>query len=129
MTDTCNKIVAANVEKLPEITEFIEGCADQFGLDSKKKFGLLIAVEEAFVNVCNYSSLTGRGGLKFCVTGLTMRLSLKFWIQEALLMYYRFPTLIPLLILLTVKSGGLVAILSANFPTASVIGGEMIKTS
>jgi anti-sigma regulatory factor (Ser/Thr protein kinase) len=64
MTDTCNKIVAANVEKLPEITEFIEGCADQFGLDSKKKFGLLIAVEEAFVNVCNYSSPDRKGRIE-----------------------------------------------------------------
>ena len=55
MSEKFNKIVAANVEKLPEITEFLQECADYSGLDPKKKFGLLLAIEEAFVNVCNYA--------------------------------------------------------------------------
>ena len=40
---------------MPEITEFLQECADYSGLDPKKKFGLLLAIEEAFVNVCNYA--------------------------------------------------------------------------
>ena len=55
MSEKFNKIVAANVYKLPEITEFLQVCADYSGLDPKKKFGLLLAIEEAFVNVCNYA--------------------------------------------------------------------------
>lgn len=51
-----NKIIcAAQVEKLAEVTEFVEGCADRCGLDAQKKFGLLVAVEEAFVNICHYA--------------------------------------------------------------------------
>ena len=45
----------AKVENLAEVTEFIEGCADRFGLEVKKKFALLVAVEEAFVNICSYA--------------------------------------------------------------------------
>jgi len=45
----------ARVENLDEVTGFIEGCADRCGLDPQKKFGLLLAIEEAFVNVCHYA--------------------------------------------------------------------------
>lgn len=45
----------ALLENLNQVTEFIEEAADRFGLDTKKKFGLLVAVEEAFVNVCHYA--------------------------------------------------------------------------
>lgn len=55
MPEKFNKILAANVDKLPEINAFVEECADYFKLDPKKKFGLLIAIEEVFVNVCKYS--------------------------------------------------------------------------
>lgn len=46
---------AALLENLNQVTEFAEEAADRLGLDAKKKFGLLIAVEEAFVNVCHYA--------------------------------------------------------------------------
>jgi anti-sigma regulatory factor (Ser/Thr protein kinase) len=52
---------AATLEKLNELTEFVEECADRFGLDTKKKFGLLVAVEEAFVNICSYAYPDGVG--------------------------------------------------------------------
>ncbi|MBL0225117.1 MAG: hypothetical protein IPQ16_05940 [Geobacteraceae bacterium] len=45
----------ATLEKLNELTGFVEECADSFGLETKKKFGLLVAVEEAFVNICRYA--------------------------------------------------------------------------
>lgn len=52
---------AASLEKLNVLTEFVEECADRFGLDTKKKFGLLVAVEEAFVNICSYAYPDGAG--------------------------------------------------------------------
>jgi serine/threonine-protein kinase RsbW len=55
------KICAAHVKNLPLVTEFVEGCADRFGLAAKRKFGLLVAVEEAFVNVCSYAYPEGEG--------------------------------------------------------------------
>lgn len=54
-------ICVAKVEHLAEVTEFVEECADRFGLDAKKKFGLLVAVEEAFVNICSYAYPDGEG--------------------------------------------------------------------
>jgi anti-sigma regulatory factor (Ser/Thr protein kinase) len=51
----------ATLEKLNELTEFVEECADRFGLETKKKFGLLVAVEEAFVNICSYAYPDGEG--------------------------------------------------------------------
>ncbi|MBL0225129.1 MAG: ATP-binding protein [Geobacteraceae bacterium] len=52
---------AAILEKLNELIEFVEECADRFGLETKKKFGLLVAVEEAFVNICSYAYPDGEG--------------------------------------------------------------------
>lgn len=51
----------ARVEHLEEIAEFVEGHADRCALDPQKKFGLLLAIEEAFVNVCHYAYPDGRG--------------------------------------------------------------------
>jgi anti-sigma regulatory factor (Ser/Thr protein kinase) len=45
----------ARIENLDSVVAFIEDRADQCELDSKKKFGLLVAIEEAFVNVCHYA--------------------------------------------------------------------------
>lgn len=45
----------ARIENLDTVVAFIEDRADQFDLDTKKKFGLLVAIEEAFVNVCHYA--------------------------------------------------------------------------
>ncbi len=45
----------ARVDDLPAATEFVAGCADRFGLDDRAKFGLLLALEEAFVNICRYA--------------------------------------------------------------------------
>ena len=53
----CNAIV----ENLDQAIGFVEGRADDFDLDAKKKFGLLVAVEEAFVNICHYAYPTGQG--------------------------------------------------------------------
>ena len=45
----------ATLENLNQVIEFVEEAADRFELAPKKKFGLLVAVEEAFVNVCHYA--------------------------------------------------------------------------
>lgn len=54
----------ARVENLEEMQGFVEGHADSCGLDPRKKFGLLLAIEEAFVNVCHYAYPDGRGEVK-----------------------------------------------------------------
>lgn len=51
----------ARVENLPEASEFVEESAAQFGLDAKKMFGLQLALEEAFVNICSYAYKEGVG--------------------------------------------------------------------
>ena len=51
--DTCK--YSATLENLNQVIEFVEETADRFELVTKKKFGLLVAVEEAFVNVCHYA--------------------------------------------------------------------------
>lgn len=47
--------IAARVECLPEVVAFVEAEADRFGLDAKKRFGLTLALEEAFVNICHHA--------------------------------------------------------------------------
>ena len=51
----------SRIENLDEVTGFVGKCADNFGLDQKRKFGLMVAIEEAFVNVCHYSYPAGEG--------------------------------------------------------------------
>lgn len=53
---------AARVDDLPAVSEFVAACADWFGLDGRTKFGVLLALEEAFVNICRYA-YTGGGGV------------------------------------------------------------------
>ncbi len=45
----------AIIENLDTVISFTEDHADLFNLPAKKKFGLLVAVEEAFVNICHYA--------------------------------------------------------------------------
>ena len=51
----------ARVENLPAVTGFVETCADRAALDDRTKFGVLLALEEAFVNVCNHAYPEGGG--------------------------------------------------------------------
>lgn len=46
---------AAEVGNLEAVVGFVEECAERCAIDARKKFGLLVAVEEAFVNVCHYA--------------------------------------------------------------------------
>lgn len=55
----------AAVENLALVTEFVEGCADRFALEAKKKLRLLVAVEEVFVNICSYAYPDGEGEATF----------------------------------------------------------------
>lgn len=59
----------ARVENLDKVTNFIEECADSAGLDDKRKFGLMVAIEEAFVNVCHYSYPAGEGEVEVTCGG------------------------------------------------------------
>lgn len=49
------KHYAAKLENLTGANEFVEECADRIGLAATKKFGLQLALEEAFVNICSYA--------------------------------------------------------------------------
>lgn len=52
---------AATIENLALVTEFVEERAARFGLEAKKELGALIALEEAFVNICNHAYPDGEG--------------------------------------------------------------------
>ena len=54
---------------MSEVIEFVEDSADRFGLETKQKFGLLVAVEEAFVNICSYAYPAGEGRAEMCCEG------------------------------------------------------------
>lgn len=54
----------STVENLPVVTGFLEECADRFGLEARKKFRLLVAVEEAFVNICSYAYPDSEGDVE-----------------------------------------------------------------
>lgn len=57
---------AAKLGNLTLLTEFVERCADRFGLEARKKFGALLALEEAFVNTCSYAYPDGEGEVELC---------------------------------------------------------------
>lgn len=59
----------ARIENLDEVTGFVEERADSFGLDQKRKFGLMVAIEEAFLNVCHYSYPAGEGEVELACGG------------------------------------------------------------
>lgn len=54
-------VVAAKLESLPRLMEFVEGTATAAGLGQENGDHLMLAVEEAFVNVCRHA-YEGRGG-------------------------------------------------------------------
>ncbi len=58
------KRFAARVANLDAVSAFVEECADRFGLDAGKKFGVLLALEEVFVNICRYAYPDGAGDAK-----------------------------------------------------------------
>jgi anti-sigma regulatory factor (Ser/Thr protein kinase) len=55
------------VANLPLVTGFVEGCAQRFGLEANQMFGLLIAVKEAFANICRDGE--GEAKLACCADG------------------------------------------------------------
>jgi anti-sigma regulatory factor (Ser/Thr protein kinase) len=61
--------IAARVERLPEAVAFVEEQADRFGLGAKKHFGLALALEEAFVNICNHAFPEGGGEVELTCDG------------------------------------------------------------
>jgi serine/threonine-protein kinase RsbW len=58
---THTKSFPAKVANLDAVNAFVEECADCFGLDAGKKFGVLLALEEVFVNICSYAYADGQG--------------------------------------------------------------------
>jgi anti-sigma regulatory factor (Ser/Thr protein kinase) len=62
-----SKRIAARIDNLIAANEFVEECSDRYCLDDKKKFALLLTLEEAFVNICSYAYPDGEGEAEiFC---------------------------------------------------------------
>ncbi len=59
----------ACIDNLEEIIHFVDGCADRSGLTGIKKNKALIAVEEAFVNICHYAYPGGKGKVELTCCG------------------------------------------------------------
>lgn len=55
--------VKASLDNLDQAIAFAENQADRLDMEPKKKFGLLIALEEAFVNVCHYAYPESEGDI------------------------------------------------------------------
>lgn len=45
----------ATVDKLAQAQEFLQACTGRLGLDARRADRLAIALEEVFVNICNYA--------------------------------------------------------------------------
>ena len=45
----------ARVESLDAARRYVGDCADRVGLDPQRRFAVLLALEEAFVNVCGHA--------------------------------------------------------------------------
>ncbi len=61
--------IAARIENLNRAMEFVEEKAVHFGLNPKKRFGALLALEEAFVNICRYAYPRGEGDVALLCGG------------------------------------------------------------
>ena len=62
--------IAAKVGNLAGANEFVEECVDRFGLAAKKKSGLLLALEEAFVNICSHAYPGSEGDAEISCEGV-----------------------------------------------------------
>ncbi|MBQ7511603.1 MAG: ATP-binding protein [Prevotella sp.] len=51
-----------NVETIPQLNAFIDGVAEEIGLDMSLTMSLNLAIEEAVVNVMNYAYPQGKQG-------------------------------------------------------------------
>lgn len=58
---SATKRYAAKLVNLADANNFVDECADFCGLDVQKKFGLQLALEETFVNICSYAYPDGDG--------------------------------------------------------------------
>ena len=59
----------ACIDNLEEVIDFVERCAVGLGLNAMKKFEVMVAVEEAFVNVCHYAYPGGEGKVELACSG------------------------------------------------------------
>jgi anti-sigma regulatory factor (Ser/Thr protein kinase) len=53
--------VPARIGELGAANAYVEACAVEAGRDARTRFGLQLALEEAFVNVCHYGYPDGPG--------------------------------------------------------------------
>jgi serine/threonine-protein kinase RsbW len=53
--------LSADLKNLERLTSFVAGCARGQGITGERDVDIQIAVEEAFVNICSYAYVGGRG--------------------------------------------------------------------
>jgi len=53
--------LSADLENLARLTSFVSECARDRGITKERGVDIQIAVEEAFVNICSYAYVGGRG--------------------------------------------------------------------
>lgn len=58
------KRLPAKIENLEPANAFVEDCYGRAGMDAEKKFKVLLALEEAFVNICHYAYPDGEGDVE-----------------------------------------------------------------
>jgi serine/threonine-protein kinase RsbW len=60
----------ASLDRLQDVIAFVETSAEKAGVMPAKLFGLCLAVEEVFVNICTYAFKDGRGEVELvCFPG------------------------------------------------------------
>jgi anti-sigma regulatory factor (Ser/Thr protein kinase) len=66
MTCKCLSL-KAELGNLDKAIDFVSSCAEAVGIDAGRQVGLSVALEEAFVNVCNYAYPDAEGDIElFC---------------------------------------------------------------
>ena len=53
--------LSADLKNLERLTSFVSECARERGITEERGVDIQIAVEEAFVNICSYAYVGGRG--------------------------------------------------------------------
>jgi anti-sigma regulatory factor (Ser/Thr protein kinase) len=58
------RIFEAKIGNLPEVSSYIEACAGNAGIPPARRMKILLALEEAFVNISSYAYDTGDGQVR-----------------------------------------------------------------
>ena len=57
----------ARVERLSEVTAFVDGALEEAGCSMRAQMQIDVAVEEIFVNIASYAYVPGKGSATICM--------------------------------------------------------------